>query len=149
MGRFSSHTAQSNIGGHFAAALPFRDSVPGSEKKKLGPSSNADFIDCKRPYTRCFLRVMRHASGQPISLRESRISQVLLYAFSPQLRRLNRAKLSDDPIRIPPTRAVSLESSRPLDLLYRSPRSNSYIFASPWIIMQNTDLPHFFISALK
>jgi len=46
-----------------------------------------DFIDCKRPYTRCFLRVTRHSSGRPISLRESRISQVLLYAFSPKPRR--------------------------------------------------------------
>lgn len=55
--------------------------------KKTQSLEYRDFMDCKKPYTRCFLRVTRHPSGRPISLRESRISQVLLYAFSPKPRR--------------------------------------------------------------
>lgn len=65
-------------------------------------------MDCKRPYE---MPPTRYATMRPnvlrvwpISLRESRLSQV--FPFRPLSGDLNRAKLSDDPVKIPPTRAV-------------------------------------------
>jgi len=96
-----------------------RASVPASRwstkaatKEKTQFSSSGDFIDCKgsyevlpthcATYTWCF-------TGRPLSLRESWISQVL--APSPSRGGdLNRAKFPDDPLSIPPARAISVES---------------------------------------